>query len=157
MLEQRLYPGRLAAKPNVSVRTDKVQRRASRSVTSMQDMFWVERYYPIPIQILCWLVPACNQGTAIIGSSLVCSWYSAKAVKLLTNIGRGWLYRLTAMPVLSKQVEEDTLLRMLLYNSLVELYSKTWSLWQGKVAIYHFWISWGSSLDPLFCKILKCS
>src|SRR5436305_14581084 len=79
----------------------------------------------------------------------------SKTVELLTDIGRSWLYRLTAMPVLSKQIEEDTLLRMLLDNRLVKLYAKPGSLWQGKVAVYHFRISWGSSLDPLFCKIIE--
>ena len=63
-------------------------------------------------------------------------YYTAdRPVKLMYGSGpRGcpsvlrWLYGLTTMPVLGKQVEEDALLRMLPDDILVELHTQSWPL-----------------------------
>src|SRR5437868_996040 len=62
---------------------------------------------------------------------------------------------LAAMPVLCKQIEEDSLLRMLCDDILVQLHAKPGSLREREVPIYDFGIPWCSGFHPILCEVVE--
>src|SRR6266568_6502405 len=59
------------------------------------------------------------------------------------------------MPILSEQVEENLLLRMLANQLFIQLHTESRPLRQRKISIYHFRVSGSRGLHPILGEVVE--